>query len=149
MRVPDEIEGYVDVLGVGWIVVVFVIIVVVVFSALGGIEAAEGGVGELLFFWGEDEDVGHGIAGMGGCRHGPRPAAKDCEIEQVLSRAHLGMTATFKSSEVFTRLSRMMAPLPMTITFLGTSSGGGPSDSRNCSSLVADLQPDGSLWSAP
>lgn len=75
---------------------------------------------------------------------------KTARLNKVLSRAHiLGMTATFKSSEVFTRLSRMMAPLPMTITFLGTSSGGGPSDSRNCSSLVADLQPDGSLWSAP
>jgi len=41
-----------------------------------------------------------------------------------------------------------MAPLPMSVTFLGTSSGGGPSDSRNCSSLVVDVHGDGSLWSA-
>ncbi|KAH9971277.1 beta-lactamase-like protein [Russula compacta] len=30
--------------------------------------------------------------------------------------------------------------------FLGTSSGGGPTDSRNCSSLVLDIVGDGSLW---
>lgn len=36
----------------------------------------------------------------------------------------------------------------MSVTFLGTSSGGGPSESRNCSSLVADVLGDGSLWSA-
>lgn len=35
----------------------------------------------------------------------------------------------------------------MTATFLGTSSGGGPSESRNCSSLVLDVVGDGSLWS--
>ncbi|KAI0319104.1 beta-lactamase-like protein [Amylostereum chailletii] len=34
----------------------------------------------------------------------------------------------------------------MNVTFLGTSSGGGPSDSRNCSSLVLDIVGDGSLW---
>ncbi|KIK63869.1 hypothetical protein GYMLUDRAFT_222288 [Collybiopsis luxurians FD-317 M1] len=34
----------------------------------------------------------------------------------------------------------------MSVTFLGTSSGGGPSASRNCSSLVADLLGDGTLW---
>lgn len=34
----------------------------------------------------------------------------------------------------------------MNISFLGTSSGGGPSISRNCSSLVADVIGDGSLW---
>ncbi|KAJ3997969.1 beta-lactamase-like protein [Lentinula boryana] len=34
----------------------------------------------------------------------------------------------------------------MTVTFLGTSSGGGPSTSRNCSSLVADVLGDNSLW---
>ena len=44
------------------------------------------------------------------------------------------------------RLYRM-APLSMTVTFLGTSSGGGPSESRNCSSLVADVHGDNSLWS--
>ncbi|KAF8906066.1 beta-lactamase-like protein, partial [Gymnopilus junonius] len=32
------------------------------------------------------------------------------------------------------------------VTFLGTSSGGGPSESRNCSSLVCDILKDGSLW---
>ncbi|KAH7889797.1 beta-lactamase-like protein, partial [Phlebopus sp. FC_14] len=34
----------------------------------------------------------------------------------------------------------------MHVTFFGTSSGGGPSISRNCSSLVADVVGDGSLW---
>lgn len=33
------------------------------------------------------------------------------------------------------------------VTFLGSSSGGGPSESRNCSSLVADVLCDGTLWS--
>lgn len=37
----------------------------------------------------------------------------------------------------------------MTATFLGTSSGGGPTESRNCSSLVLDVVGDGSLWSIP
>ncbi|KAF5386740.1 hypothetical protein D9615_001789 [Tricholomella constricta] len=32
------------------------------------------------------------------------------------------------------------------VTFLGTSSGGGPSESRNCSSLICDVVGDGSLW---
>ncbi|EPQ60770.1 hypothetical protein GLOTRDRAFT_68700 [Gloeophyllum trabeum ATCC 11539] len=32
------------------------------------------------------------------------------------------------------------------VTFLGTSSGGGPSESRNCSSLVVDMMGDGTLW---
>jgi ribonuclease Z len=35
----------------------------------------------------------------------------------------------------------------MSAAFLGTSSGGGPSESRNCSSLVLDIVGDGSLWS--
>ncbi|KAH9925676.1 beta-lactamase-like protein [Epithele typhae] len=34
----------------------------------------------------------------------------------------------------------------ITVTFLGTTSGGGPTQTRNCSSLVADLAGDGSLW---
>ncbi|KAJ7135017.1 beta-lactamase-like protein [Mycena crocata] len=34
----------------------------------------------------------------------------------------------------------------MKVTFLGTSSGGGPNESRNCSSLVVDCLLDGSLW---
>ncbi|KAI9454463.1 beta-lactamase-like protein [Lactarius psammicola] len=34
----------------------------------------------------------------------------------------------------------------MSATFLGTSSGGGPTESRNCSSLVLDIVGDGSLW---
>lgn len=34
----------------------------------------------------------------------------------------------------------------MSVSFLGTSSGGGPSESRNCSSLVLDINGDGSLW---
>ncbi|KAF8264557.1 beta-lactamase-like protein [Lactarius quietus] len=34
----------------------------------------------------------------------------------------------------------------MSAFFLGTSSGGGPSESRNCSSLILDIVGDGSLW---
>ncbi|KDR73419.1 hypothetical protein GALMADRAFT_251075 [Galerina marginata CBS 339.88] len=34
----------------------------------------------------------------------------------------------------------------MSVTFLGTSSGGGPSESRNCSSLVCDMLANQSLW---
>ncbi|KAI0295601.1 beta-lactamase-like protein [Multifurca ochricompacta] len=37
-------------------------------------------------------------------------------------------------------------PQWMTVTFLGTSSGGGPSESRNCSSLILDIVGDGTLW---
>lgn len=37
----------------------------------------------------------------------------------------------------------------MSVSFLGTSSGGGPTATRNCSSLVADVLADGSLWSMP
>lgn len=36
----------------------------------------------------------------------------------------------------------------ITVTFLGTSSGGGPTKTRNCSSLVVDMLGDGTLWSA-
>ena len=35
----------------------------------------------------------------------------------------------------------------MSATFFGTSSGGGPSESRNCSSTVIDIVGEGSLWS--
>ncbi|KAJ7856364.1 hypothetical protein B0H14DRAFT_3643161 [Mycena olivaceomarginata] len=34
----------------------------------------------------------------------------------------------------------------MTVTFLGTCSGGGPNESRNCSSLIVDCLRDRSLW---
>ncbi|KAF8892702.1 beta-lactamase-like protein [Infundibulicybe gibba] len=34
----------------------------------------------------------------------------------------------------------------MSVTFLGTSSGGGPSESRNCSSLICDVLGNGALW---
>jgi len=34
------------------------------------------------------------------------------------------------------------------VTFLGTSSGGGPTKTRNCSSLIVDTLGDGTLWSA-
>jgi len=33
-----------------------------------------------------------------------------------------------------------------TITFLGTSSGGGPNDTRSCSSLALDINESGDLW---
>ena len=35
----------------------------------------------------------------------------------------------------------------ITLTFIGTTSGGGPTQSRNCSSLVVDALGNGSLWS--
>lgn len=34
------------------------------------------------------------------------------------------------------------------VTFLGTSSGGGPTRTRNCSSLIVDTLGNGTLWSA-
>ncbi|KAL1693499.1 beta-lactamase-like protein [Schizophyllum commune] len=34
----------------------------------------------------------------------------------------------------------------MAITFLGTSSGGGPTEHRNCSSLLVDCCGNGDLW---
>lgn len=46
----------------------------------------------------------------------------------------------------FVRRTRMAQDI--TVTFLGTSSGGGPTKSRNCSSLVVDMVGDGTLWSA-
>ncbi len=33
-----------------------------------------------------------------------------------------------------------------TVTFLGTSSGGGPNDTRSCSSLALDINESGDLW---
>ena len=35
----------------------------------------------------------------------------------------------------------------MVVTFLGTTSGGGPTETRNCSSLVVDPAGSGYLWS--
>ncbi|KAJ7219045.1 beta-lactamase-like protein [Mycena pura] len=43
-------------------------------------------------------------------------------------------------------LSAAQMTRAMTVTFLGTCSGGGPTESRNCSSLVVDCLGDGSLW---
>jgi len=37
--------------------------------------------------------------------------------------------------------------LTMNVTFLGTSSGGGPTLNRNCSSLVCDFFEGNNLWS--
>ncbi|KAI0357300.1 hypothetical protein OH77DRAFT_1422895, partial [Trametes cingulata] len=34
----------------------------------------------------------------------------------------------------------------ITVTFLGTTSGGGPTETRNCSNLVVEPLGDGSLW---
>ncbi|KAI0742085.1 beta-lactamase-like protein [Daedaleopsis nitida] len=34
----------------------------------------------------------------------------------------------------------------ITVTFMGTTSGGGPTETRNCSSLVVDALGNGSLW---
>lgn len=44
------------------------------------------------------------------------------------------------------RNSRMIQDI--TVKFLGTSSGGGPTMARNCSSLVVDMLGNGTLWSA-
>lgn len=37
-------------------------------------------------------------------------------------------------------------PYTMNVTFLGTSSGGGPTPNRNCSSLVCDFFEGSNLW---
>ncbi|KAF9066856.1 beta-lactamase-like protein [Rhodocollybia butyracea] len=66
----------------------------------------------------------------------------------------LRLSARLSHSPLFVRHSSssrfhipaQMLTTTMTVTFLGTSSGGGPSQSRNCSSLVADLLGDGKLW---
>jgi len=49
------------------------------------------------------------------------------------------------STKIF--LSEAQMATAMSVTFLGTSSGGVPSLSRNRSSLVAHILGDGSLWS--
>lgn len=41
----------------------------------------------------------------------------------------------------------MSNPHNINLTFLGTASGGGPTETRNCSSLVVDALNDGTLWS--
>lgn len=56
-------------------------------------------------------------------------------------------------TDVFRQYSRLNARYKMLhndiiLTFLGTTSGGGPTETRNCSSLVLDLLEDGHLWSA-
>ncbi|KAH9846353.1 beta-lactamase-like protein [Lenzites betulinus] len=43
------------------------------------------------------------------------------------------------------RHARLMSS-NITVTFLGTTSGGGPTETRNCSSLVVDPLGDGTLW---
>ncbi|KAJ7632359.1 beta-lactamase-like protein [Roridomyces roridus] len=57
-----------------------------------------------------------------------------CALSLRLSSRHL-------------HLSRLEMAQAMTVHFLGTSSGGGPSESRNCSSLVVDCLKTGQLWS--
>ena len=44
------------------------------------------------------------------------------------------------------RRDSRMSP-DIAVTFLGTSSGGGPTKTRNCSSLVVDMLGDETLWS--
>lgn len=34
----------------------------------------------------------------------------------------------------------------MSVTFLGTSSGGGPNDTRSCSSLALEIRGNGDIW---
>ncbi|KAJ3770998.1 beta-lactamase-like protein [Lentinula raphanica] len=55
-------------------------------------------------------------------------------------------TRSFSTSHSEIYIPKKMLTSTMTVTFLGTSSGGGPSTSRNCSSLVADVLGDNSLW---
>ena len=44
--------------------------------------------------------------------------------------------------------SRAAMSRDITVHFIGTTSGGGPTETRNCSSLVVDMFGNGQLWSA-
>ncbi|KAJ3742062.1 beta-lactamase-like protein [Lentinula detonsa] len=66
-------------------------------------------------------------------------------ITTRLSR-FLSSTRSLPTSRSAIYIPKKMLTSTMTVTFLGTSSGGGPSTSRNCSSLVADVLGDNSLW---
>jgi len=61
-----------------------------------------------------------------------------------LNLYHFSSQASSVSQRAPPRSANM--PPMMSVTFLGTSSGGGPIDSRNCSSLVMDVLGDGTLW---
>ncbi|KAJ7063068.1 beta-lactamase-like protein [Mycena amicta] len=56
------------------------------------------------------------------------------------------MLRAFQCTPRFQRFYSTMARRTMNVTFLGTCSGGGPNESRNCSSLVLDCLGNNTLW---
>jgi hypothetical protein len=72
--------------------------------------------------------------------------------DKYLHAQHTSVPTTHSKSRRYraktqAQAHRNMAPPTMSIFFLGTSSGGGPSESRNCSSLLVDALGNGDLWS--
>ncbi|SJL00153.1 uncharacterized protein ARMOST_03465 [Armillaria ostoyae] len=67
-----------------------------------------------------------------------RPVARLSHVRSFHSIQHLHRPVIVLNDEQMARA--------LSVTFLGTSSGGGPSPTRNCSSLVASVCKNGSLW---
>ncbi|KAK0197346.1 beta-lactamase-like protein [Armillaria mellea] len=67
-----------------------------------------------------------------------RPVARLSHVRPFHSIQHLHRPVIVLNDEQMARA--------LSVTFLGTSSGGGPSPTRNCSSLVASVCNNGSLW---
>ncbi|KAF5376535.1 hypothetical protein D9757_008283 [Collybiopsis confluens] len=76
--------------------------------------------------------------------HGEKVEFKVWNLQFGFSLATLPDRCMSSARSVGPRLKMLYTK--MSVTFLGTSSGGGPSASRNCSSLVADLLGNGTLW---
>ena len=66
---------------------------------------------------------------------------RPCSRPPTLSA--LAPTVLFRHKSTRSKMSNNI-----TLTFLGTTSGGGPTETRNCSSLVVDALGTSSLWSA-
>jgi len=63
------------------------------------------------------------------------------------SSSHVVLRRSVYSSVPHVINTGVQKPLTMNVTFLGTSSGGGPTLNRNCSSLVCDFFEGNNLWS--
>lgn len=65
-------------------------------------------------------------------------------IHPICTRKHISQKIELPA---YQKPPRMARPPTISVMFLGTSSGGGPSETRNCSSLVVDGLGNGDLWS--
>ncbi|KAI0822037.1 beta-lactamase-like protein [Trametes gibbosa] len=70
-------------------------------------------------------------------------SSRPASLSSLRRTQTLGLSRHLKISCV--RQGRLMSS-KITVTFLGTTSGGGPTETRNCSSLVVDPVGDGVLW---